>query len=339
MSELTESIDLFKKSITDLKIDIHNDDKWPIIADSILKGKSIDFIYHFWLNLEQFFLEYETNNGHCHKGQIYWQLTSIALQKGDIDKCFDFLNKCNHEDDIRDKSVFTAAKGLLSIIHPLFYRFSDNPANKMTIEIKDLYNSLNPSDKLTFASQLFESHNNCATHKIVYILPDYFTFIADERLRKIMFDTYVEIQNIIQHPSNTYYASIFSIGSVIETMLDDLFLRNSSEIWKLFHNNESIQTKITSPNSPLHSVEYPLQTTLNTKIAALRMLDEENIRPLPRYTLLQLTLIGEYRDLIHTRRRLNFQFNANYYVATFLFSMISQIAGNLWSEVIIKRLT
>ena len=84
----------------------------------------------------------------------------------------------------------------------------------------------------------------------------------------------------------------------------------------LFKSNKNINEKVEKylkENSdkkgiPLGATKYPMHTTLNTKIKAFRLMAEEGISPIPKYAILQMTLIGEYRDLIHPRRRLDFNF-------------------------------
>jgi hypothetical protein len=336
--DVGKSIKIFAETIAKLNIDIKDDKDWVVISDSLIKNKDYDFQYNFWIELEKYFKNKEKELGHCHKGNLYFQLAVLMLQKGNIDDTISFLDRSRSEDIIKNNLQFTASSGLLSILHPLFFRYKKKGDKRMSEEIKTFYETLNQDAKESFALQLFESHNNSATGKIVYIKPDFFTFIVDEKIRKIAFDTYVEVREILLNLRiPTYFSCIFSIGSVLEAMLDDIFTRNEEELWKLFISNKVIK-KLIDPKSMLNSDNYPMSATLNTKIKALRLMSNEDICPIPKQTLLQMTLIGEYRDLIHPRRRLDFIFEANLFVASFLFSLLSQIAGNLWSENIAKNM-
>lgn len=316
-----------------LKIDLHDDMSWTTISTEILKGTDLIFQKEFWNKLDKFFRVFEKQNGHCHKGLIYWELSIIWLQEGDINQTIAYLVKSKNEDEERNLNAFTASMALLSILYPLFFRFSNSHKSTITKEMEELYNSLTSEEKLQFANTLFEAHNNSSQSKLVYILPDYFTFLIDEKIRKIVKDTYTEVQHILTRgPFISYYTSIFGVGSILEAMIDDLFTRDGEKFWKIFKRNPIVLKLIKSDKDIFHSTDYPLQTTLNRKIAALRLMAKANISPVPNSILLLMTLIGEYRDLIHPRRRLDFNFEANAYVALFLFSLLSQIASHFWPE-------
>jgi hypothetical protein len=342
-----EAVDSFSKIIDELHIDIKNDSTWPTIANELLKEKDAVFQLSFWEGLNKHFLKQEKKLGHTHKGQIYWILSLLYLQKGNIKKTISYLLQSKVEDDIRDSKQFTSSKALLSILHPLFYRFGAIDKKKMTPEIEKFYEGLSESEKQSFADLLFKAHNNSGSGQVVFILPEYFTFLVDEKIRKIAFETYIEVQTILTRlPLPSYFTCVFSIGSILEAMIDDTFSRNDEKIWKLFKSNNRI-TKLVERHIkenperkgvPLASSIYPMHTTLNTKIKAFRMMADEGISPIPKYTILQMTLIGEYRDLIHPRRRLDFNYEADFYVASYLFNLLSQIASTMWNENLEKNM-
>lgn len=50
--------------------------------------------------------------------------------------------------------------------------------------------------------------------------------------------------------------------------------------------------------------------------------------PVPKVPILQMLIIGEYRNLIHTKRRMEFAFEVNWYVAAYILTFINQIASH-----------
>jgi hypothetical protein len=118
-------------------------------------------------------------------------------------------------------------------------------------------------------------------------------------------------------------------------MLDDLFERDEQRVWKLFHNNKNIQTEVHT-NKRSASEIYLSGMTLGEKITPLLLMAKHNVLPMPKHAVLEMKIIGEYRDLIHPRRRLDSPYKPDRYVASFLFTMISRFAGNWWQENITK---
>jgi hypothetical protein len=48
----------------------------------------------------------------------------------------------------------------------------------------------------------------------------------------------------------------------------------------------------------------------------------------PKVSILQMLIIAEYRNLIHTKRRIEFAFEVNRYVAACILTFINQIASH-----------
>ena len=79
--------------------------------------------------------------------------------------------------------------------------------------------------------------------------------------------------------------------------------------------------------------------TLGEKIMVLRLLATHARSPVPKSAILLMLIMGEYRDLIHPRRRLEFAFEANAYVAGFVFTLVSHVAHHWWPEHIVAQLS
>jgi hypothetical protein len=127
------------------------------------------------------------------------------------------------------------------------------------------------------------------------------------------------------------YSCIFSIGSILEGLIDELFEREDQKLWKSFCANQNIQNKL-EKNSPLLSSQYPDDTTLGRKVVAFRIMSENEICVIPKSAILQMIIISQYRDLIHPQRSLNFEFLGNSYVANVLFTFIAGIAHYWWPK-------
>ncbi|MCL6096163.1 MAG: hypothetical protein M1444_00555 [Patescibacteria group bacterium] len=332
-------IEKFNTLVGELKIDIRDDNKWPMIFGQLLQNESLDEQYKDWNELLKYFLQREKVLGHCHKGSIYWSLGTIDLTNGNINEAINHLEKSSEEDKIklRGEKRITASIGLLSVIKPLLHRFKDKKQKwQFDPGIKDLYELLNKDEKKKFAETLFEAHNNFSQGKVKIILDNFFLFVTHDRTREITKDTYNEVSNAVLFGSQeTYYSQIFAMGSIVEAMLDELFLRNNQEVWRQFKNKKDIFSRICN-NSKMNKKDYPMNLTLGEKIFVLRMMTIENICPITKESLLLLLIIEEYRDLIHPRRRLSFEFEANRYVASILLTSISRIAGDWWPENVKK---
>lgn len=332
-------ISKFHNIIISLNIDIKDDGEWPIIFQQISSGKTLEEKYIEWSELLDYFLQKENNTGHCHKGLIYWSLGVIDLKKGNIDNAITYLEKSAEDDKLKlnGKNQITASIGLLSIIKPLLNRFKDNKEKWVFDEaVKALYESLNQNEKSKFAQVLLGAHNNNAKGQIRIINDDFFTFITDDKIRNITINTYHEITNaVLTGTQTTYYSQIFALGSISEGILDELFKRNNQEIWTIFKSNPEA-TKNINTNSRMNSTDYPSGLTLNEKIWILREMINQNICPITKESVLLLIIIGEYRDLIHPRRRLTSEFEVTRYTASILLAAFSYIAGDWWPQNIKK---
>jgi hypothetical protein len=335
----SEKIDKFQRIIGELSIDLKDDNRWPLIFEQIVKDDSLDQQYTNWQVLLDFFLNEEKKIGHCHKGNIYWSLGVIDLKNGNIDKAIDYLEESAKEDTIKlnGEKRITASIGLVSIIKPLLHRFKNKKqAWNLDLDIKELYELLSVEERGKFADVLLTAHNNFATGKLKVILDNFFTFISDDKTREITQNTYKELTSaVLNGVQTTYYSQMFALGSMCEAILDELFMRNKQEIWKLFKSNKKIQKKV-DQKSIMHQSDYPTGLTLSQKIWILREMTINGICPITKPSVLLLVIIGEYRDLIHPRRRMSFEFEATRYVISVLLDSFTDIAGDWWPENIKK---
>jgi hypothetical protein len=201
------------------------------------------------------------------------------------------------------------------------------------------YGLLEPAERQQFANNLVTTHNMAATGGIQVIKPDFFTFIADEGKRRVCQSTYQEIFAIIRGGAvATFYSCIFSTGSIVEGMLDDLFERDDQRIWKLLRDSTTVMEHVAPDSRLRRSGDYDSGMTLGEKIMILRLLGQYARSPIPRPAILLMLIVAEYRDLIHPRRRLEFEFEANAYVAAFIFTLISVLASHWWPNNIDQQL-
>lgn len=303
---------------------------WPEVAQQLLAGHNEEYQKQFWLALEAILIDMERSLGHIHKGGIYWRLSIIFLGQGQLTQAIHYLELSSTEDQ-KNGENFSAAIGLSSIINPLIHRFK-NIEWKFDGEIMKFYESLTPDERREFATRLATTHNQVALKQIPIIKDEYFHFIIDEEIRRIVHDSYIEIRDIILNVRlTTYFSCIFSTGSILEGMLDDLITRNNQEIWHLFRENKQINQEL-NKGSKLRKTTYDAGCTLGEKIMVLRMLAKNGVTSIPKVPILQMLIIAEYRDLIHPRRRRGFAFKANDYVAAFIFIFINQIASHWWQN-------
>lgn len=338
MSSKTK-INKFKRILSELAIDTKDDNKWPLIFNQLIENQPLDSQYKDWESLLKFFLKSEKKVGHCHKGNIYLSLGVIDLMNGNIDSAIKYLEESIREDKIKlnGEKRITASIGLLSIIKPLFHRYkNDKQTREFDLKIKELYELLNVEERRKFADVLLTAHNNFTTGKLKVILDNFFTFITEEKTREITENTYKELTSAtLNGVQSTYYSQMFALGSMCEAILDELFIRNQQEIWKLFRTDQRIQKEI-SKDSRMNKQDYPTDLTLNAKIWILREMTIKGICPITKPSVLLLVIIGEYRDLIHPRRRLSFEFEANRYVISVLLDSFTDIAGDWWPQNIKK---
>lgn len=335
-TEIKKALEIFFNRVTEPSFIFKTDRIWPEAALEQLADKSEEFQIAFWIEIEKALKEKEETIGHIHKGIIYWSLSNLFLIQGDLTKAINYLNDSIAEDRTRGDQ-FSAAIGFSSVLKPLVYRFKKDQW-KFDERIMELYESLSVEERWEFAGLLFTTHNQVVSSQIVIIKEEFFHFIADEVIRRVVHDSYIEIRDILLGPKiKTYFSCLFSAGSILEGMLDDLFLQNDQMIWHLFRANSEIQKKL-DKDSRLRKANYDAGFTLGEKIMVLRMLIDHGNSPIPRVPILQMLIIAEFRDLIHPRRRKGFEFEVNWYVAAVIFSFISHIAGHWWPENVQKSL-
>lgn len=328
--EITAAIEGLFRRVSDPVFIFGTGKDWPEAAHEQLVNRNEEFQKQFWLALEVKLKEMEKSVGHIHKGGIYWRLSIIFLGQGQLTEAIHYVELSSAEDRRRGDK-FSAAIGLSSIIEPLIYRFKKTEW-RFDKEIMQFYESLTPDERREFANRLAVTHDQIVSQQIPIIKDEYFHFIVDEQTRRIVHDSYIEIRDIILNVSlKTYFSCIFSTGSILEAMLDDLFYRNDQEVWHLFRASKEINNDL-DKESRLRKTTYDASLTLGEKIMILRLLAKYGITPIPKVPILQMLIIAEYRDLIHPRRRKGFAFEANAYVASFILIFINQIASHWWQE-------
>jgi hypothetical protein len=119
-------------------------------------------------------------------------------------------------------------------------------------------------------------------------------------------------------------ADAFAAGSI----LDRIWTR-----WRSlarFHANAE-----TTRSKPISGCAHTTQS-LRRKLKALRLMAERGISAVPKVPIVQMLIIAEYRNLIHTKRRMEFAFEVNWYVAACILTFINQIASH-WSPDTARR--
>jgi hypothetical protein len=334
---ITAAIDNFFKRLADPAFIFRTGKVWPDAALDELRGKDQGFQKQFWIELEKVLKEKEKALGHIHKGGIYWSLAILLLGEGNLTQAIDNLNRSSDEDRQRG-DTFSAAIGLSSILKPLVKRFKKNEW-RFDEEIMRFYELLAQEERGEFARRIGGTHDQVAGFGMTVIKDEFFHFIVDEAIRRVVHSSYIEIRDILLGRGlKTYFSCVFSSGSILEGMLDDLFSRNEQEVWRLFRADTKID-KALNPDSRLRKTDYDASLTLGEKIMVLRILTEHGGSPIPKVPILQMLILAEYRDLIHPRRRASFEFKGNWYVAAFIFSFISQIAHHWWPENVKRELT
>lgn len=334
---IKNAIDRFFSKLAEPAFIFRTDKVWPEAAIEQLKNKDEEFQKRFWVALEKELKEKEKTLGRIHKGAIHWSLATIFFSQGDLTKTIEYLGLSSNEDRQRG-DTFTAAIGLSSVLKPLLYRFKGNQWN-FDEEIMQFYESLSTDEKREFARRVVTTHNQVASGGMVVIKDDFFHFIDATTIRRVIHDSYVEMREILLvRGLKTYFSCFFSAGSILEGMLDDLLTKNDQGIWRLFQTNTKIQKGL-EKNSRLRQTDYSASLSLGQKIMVLRMLTKHGTSPIPKVPILQMLIIAEYRDLIHPRRRAEFEFEGNWYVAAFIFTFISQIAHHWWPQNVQRELS
>ena len=331
-----ELAEIFFQLASHLNIGLKNDDTgWTDLADEMIGKRSRKDQQLFWEEMLSTFISLEqASKQHHHKGGIYWKLALLSASKKTIDDHLGFLKK-SRADDLRRGDQFSASIGLLSIIDPLYTYIKSDPNRAK------LFESLSPQEDRNFFDTIFNFHDLTVFGRIKYITPPSWSFVADPCRKEVLSRTYYEIFNILKSlEMDSYYSCVFSIGSVLEGFIDDLFERDGGKLWGVFLNDSRISKKVkkfyhnktSNPRGAgfLTKAKYPKETTLGTKIQALQFMLDYKICPFPRIVILELNLINCYRNLIHPNKQENFGYIANRYLASVLFAFLADAAHYLW---------
>lgn len=332
-------------AILDLaKIDFSNDDIWPRIVEVNLDSdnKNEEFRYSFWKELIKEFRDRQIKETvFFHKGQIYWNIALIELHRGDLKQSIKSFKLAYNEDKARSEGAPSAARSVLSIIEPLINRVksSDEYSYNFKEDISSLkfYEDLSHDEKREFADYFTSRHNEVVRARVEYIKERFFDFIVDVERKKQFKLMYKETKNnLVLINNHSYYCSIFGIGSLLESMLDDLFDRDDINLWGKFidHKSKLVKDKkIENGSIFLNSKnKYPYRATLSQKIFLFKLLNTEGIIKFPGYKILLMMIIAEYRDLIHPQRKNFFPYKVDRYSVVILFCFLSAIAHEMWSE-------
>ncbi len=338
--------DFFDEIKQDSTLDIRNDREWPQRADTMLDKikESYSETYHlyFWLKLAELFeKEQQEKGGQFHKGQHFWRISLIYLHRGLLEKSIDYLDLAIKEDRKRGDS-FSAAIGFLSVLKPLIYRFKNDKNDFIFSENEEnfkLYQGLTNKEKRRFAEELFNLHDYSVRTLANQI--NHFEFIVDQDRRNIIRSLYQELSVLVdiwyRHQIiDIGYGCIFITGSILEAMTDDLFSRESAKLWKLFRQDEAMVNEV-GINRKMISNEfrekYCEDLTLGQKLRIIKSPSIHNKIIMPKEIILQMLIIGEYRNLIHPRRSVKFEFKPSYYLAGVLYNFFSSIAHHWWTIV------
>lgn len=192
------------------------------------------------------------------------------------------------------------------------------------------YESLSPEEKREFAERLVATHQQVGRGGMAVIPDEGFQFVMDPTIRRVVRDSYAEMKAVLEARTlPTYFSCLFSAGSILDGILDDLFAQHDQRVWRAFHANAEIQREVEN-DIRLRAPDYNASLFLGRKLKALRLLAERGISPVPKVPILQMLIIAEYRNLIHTKRRMEFAFEVNWYVAACILTFINQIASH-WS--------
>jgi hypothetical protein len=319
------------------KISLVLDDKWPAVMEPVVSQLDLASQQYFWQLVGDEFLKREKGtNSFFHKGNIYWRKATVLLKSGEPIKSIESLEKAVEEDRRTFPGQTKAAAMFLATLKPMFYRYNSKKKDyQLSKEILNYYEILSSEEKEEFADTLFSGHDLLASGQVVQIKPEFFHFIIDDSKREIFSRTYTEVQQaLLKHEATL--PCMFAIGSIVELMLDDLFERDRERIWKIFRASDA--SSGVRVGSRLNKTDYDDGMTLGEKIQVLKLMAGVESSPIPRHTIFQLMLIGEYRDLIHPRRQKNLQVEITVLTALTLFSMLANIASHWWPVNVEKRL-
>ena len=309
----------FLSSILQKKnIDIHNDSQWPqeadILLDSIQVSDNELFRLYFWQELLKLFKKIEKKNRQFyHKGSHYWRMGFILLHRNDFKGALRNFRLSKNEDKIRNKNQFTASKGVVYLLEPLY----KNQARSSTL---NCLSSLTDQEMRNFAETFNSNHNNAAKQSFTLIngSSTQYKFIKRPRIRKLFKERYEEIKNLyFAKPLNSNYGALFVIGSLLECMIDDLFTRNKERLWIECKKHLKVNSKYGG--------------TLGPKIENVKKICQTNYAPFPKELIPWMIMILEYRNLTHPNKEYNNNiYSPNWYVCAMLFSSLATIAGYLW---------
>ncbi len=329
-AELRSALDRFFQRLVEPAFIFNTDNVWPDAALEQLQGKDADFQIRFWIDLERHLKEQEKVLGHIHKGDIYWFLAILFLGRGDLTRTIEYLDLGANEDRLQGRT-FSAAIGLSSMLKPLVYHFRKDRL-EFDEAIMGFYESLSSEEKREFAERLVATHQQVGRGGMAVIPDEAFQFVGDPVIRRVVRDSYVEMKEILSARTlPTYFSCLFSAGSILDGMLDDLFMQDDQRVWRTFHAHAEIQREVEN-DVRLRAPEYNASLFLGRKLKVLRLLAERKISPVPKVPILQMLIIAEYRNLIHTKRRMEFAFEVNWYVAACILTFINQIASH-WSPL------
>lgn len=322
----------FFHTVDKLGIDISNDHTWSQIADYIASTLSNKKQIAFWQEAEAEFITRERIARKLfHKGQIYFRLSLLYLTNKTLGQCIASLESAKAEDFRTYNSEDTAAYNLYRIIKPLVNILNEN-------DTRSIFNALSKQEDEGFFNVLKSCHDYCALGQIYQITlsPNEWTFIEDDEIRKIIPNLYYESLTVLANRTSfvTFYSVVFNLGCIVDGFIDDIFCRNSAELWNKFATNTAIQAKYQNKNDsyPLKQQHYPAWTTLDKKIEAIEQLAANNVKSVTNSKILEMRIINNYRNLIHLENIRKRNYPVNFYIANFLFTFIAHIAHDLWPE-------
>jgi len=326
---MTRQATKFFATVNKLQIDLKTDRVWAPIADYLSAGLSKDRQIKYWLELDAEFKKREKlTRSKYHKGLIYFKLAILHLSNKTLKKCLKFLQLSKIEDHRTFQNNTTASFQLEKILRPL-----ENIVREKSTKI--IFEALSSELSEDFFNSLKQCHDYGALGQIYQITlpPDEWLFVSDERIRKVVSSLYFESLTILANNRvfNTFYSVVFNLGCIIDGLIDDIFTRNDQEVWNQFRNNKIIMENHSS-DKPMNSIKYPNYITLDKKIEALEALSIQGFNRIPKTKILQMRIINNFRNLIHSEKIVKKEYAVNFYIANFLFTFIAHIAHDLWPE-------
>lgn len=334
------------KYLEENKISIVNDNQWPeylhsfmFLDEDFLVNE--DYQLHFFKKLAELFKEKDSNN-HC--GQQYWRLALIYLHRGGISDSIIYFEKAAKEDKDRG-DTFSAAIGFLSVIKPLIYTFDKKKQEYLYAEKSQnicLYQSLKPEEKKVFAETLFNYHDN--TVGGLYSRISDFDFISDSKRRETFKSLYSELTYLVSlsiknKKEKIGFGIVFISGALLEIMLEDLFTKENAKLWKFYRNDEDLYKKVGFCDGEIsdnkYKNEYCYSLSLGQLLRIVTVLAKEK-NTVPKITILLMSIIYEYRNLIHSNRLIKFDHKPNYLLAGAIYNSFSNIAHYWWELVVCK---